>query len=74
MKDLLYIVLGLAAAGVGAWRMWVYATGSAIAGRPNSQQLSDLIIAIVCILVAIVFVGLFLAGRVNKEEEIHITK
>ena len=69
MKDALYIILTLIAAAIAAWRMWIYATA-----RLADQQMSDLIISIVCILIAVIFGGLFLAGRVNKEEEIHITK
>ncbi len=69
MKDVIYIVLTLIAAAVATWRMWIFATA-----RVSQQNYTDLVIAVVCILIAIAFAGLFLAGRVNKEEEIHITK
>jgi TRAP-type uncharacterized transport system fused permease subunit len=69
MKGALYVVLALIAAAVAAYFMYIYANAPT-----RSQQTTDLVIAVVCILVAIVFGGLFLAGRVNKEEEIHITK
>jgi hypothetical protein len=69
MKDAIYVLLALIAAGIAAYYMYGYV------GTPTSQQrMSDLVISVICILVAIVFGGLFLAGRVNKEEEIHITK
>jgi lipopolysaccharide export system protein LptC len=69
MKNIAYLVLALIAAAIAAWRMWIFATA-----KTSAQQNSDLIISVVCILLAIVFAGLLLAGKVNKEEEIHITK
>jgi hypothetical protein len=69
MKDAIYVILALISAGVAAYFMYVYATTPT-----REQQTTHLIISVVCILIAIVFGGLFLAGRVNKEEEIHITK
>ncbi|HZH33672.1 MAG TPA: hypothetical protein VEX64_02470 [Pyrinomonadaceae bacterium] len=69
MKNLAYIVIALAAAIVAAWRMWIFANA-----RTSQQQTTDLVISVVCILAAIIFAGLLFAGRVNKEEEIHITK
>jgi hypothetical protein len=69
MKDIAYIAIGIISAVIAAWRMWIFATA-----RTAEQHTSDLAIAVVCILIAIAFIGLFLAGRVNKEEEIHITK
>ena len=69
MKNIIYLVLALAAAAVATWRMWIFATA-----RTSQQQTSDLVVSVVCILLAIAFAGLLFAGRVNKEEEIHITK
>lgn len=69
MKNIIYLVLALVAAAIAVWRM-VHFAGA----RVSQQQTTDLVIAVVCILLAIVFAGLLLAGRVNKEEEIHITK
>lgn len=69
MKNIIYLVLALIAAVIAAWRMWHFATA-----RVSEQQTSDLVVSVVCILLAIVFAGLLFAGRVNKEEEIHITK
>jgi hypothetical protein len=37
-------------------------------------SLTPLIIAIILIVVGLVFGGLFLSGRVNKTEDIHITE
>ena len=69
MKDAIYVILALVSAGIAAYYMYGYV------GTPTREQrMMDLIISVVCILIAIVFGGLFLAGRVNKEEEIHITK
>lgn len=69
MKDAIYVILALIAAGVAAYFMYHYVTTPL-----REQQTRDLIISVIGILIAIVFGGLFLAGRVNKEEEIHITK
>lgn len=69
MKDAIYVILALIAAAVAAYFMYDY-----VSTPTREQQTTDLVISVVCILIAIVFGGLFLAGRVNKEEEIHITK
>jgi hypothetical protein len=69
MKDMLYAVLGLISAIVAVWQIIVYV------GQKSSEVSSThIIIAIVCGILAIVFGGLFLSGRVNKQEEIHITQ
>ena len=68
MKGAIYAVLGLIAAAIGIWFGYAYATQKSITDNMN------LIIAVPFIILALVFVGLFLAGRVNQEEEIHITK
>jgi len=69
MKDMLCILVGLIAIAVGAWQMYAYITQPA--KDPSSIHL---IIAIAAILVAIVCGIFFMLGRVNKQEEIHITK
>jgi uncharacterized membrane protein YidH (DUF202 family) len=72
MKNAIYIILGLITAGIGAWQMWNYI--HSVTKTNPSGNTNELIISIVCIIAALVFVGLFLAGRVNKEEELHITQ
>jgi uncharacterized membrane protein len=69
MKDAIYVILALVSAAIAAYFMWIY-----VGTRTSQMRTMDLIISVICILFAIVFGGLFLAGRVNKEEEIHITK
>ncbi|HEX8194893.1 MAG TPA: hypothetical protein VF571_01665 [Pyrinomonadaceae bacterium] len=69
MKDAIYVILALISAGIAAYFMYGYVNTAT-----REQRMMDLIISVICILIAIVFGGLFLAGRVNKEEEIHITK
>ena len=66
MKDMLYAVLALAGAVVAAFTFYKY-TGS----NDNKVFLAA---AIVGALVTIVCGGLFLSGRVNKKEDIHITE
>lgn len=72
MKNVLYILLGLVTGIVGAWQMSSY-IASVTRANP-SGNLTTLVISIVCIIAALAFIGLFLAGRVNKEEEFHITQ
>jgi NADH:ubiquinone oxidoreductase subunit 6 (subunit J) len=69
MKDMLYAVLGLISAIVAVWQLIVY-----LGQKPSEVSSSHIIIAAVCGLIAIVLGGLFLSGRVNKQEEIHITQ
>jgi uncharacterized protein YneF (UPF0154 family) len=69
MKDMLYAVLGLISAVVAVWQIIVY-----LGQKPSEVSNTHIIIAIVCGLIAIVLGGLFLSGRVNKQEEIHITQ
>lgn len=72
MKNAIYIVLGLVSGIIGAWQVSTY-IGSVTRANP-SGNLTTLVISIICIIAALVFVGLFLASRVNKEEEFHITQ
>jgi uncharacterized membrane protein YidH (DUF202 family) len=69
MKDMLYAVLGLISAVVAIWQIVVY-----LGQAKNAVSSTPIIIAIVCAVLAIAFGGLFLSGRVNKQEEIHITQ
>lgn len=69
MKDVVSLVVGLAAAGVAIWQAMVfYKTSGAQSGGTHA------IYAGVAIVVAIICGAIFFAGRVNKEEEIHITQ
>lgn len=72
MKNAIYILLGLVAAVIGAWQMYDY-INSVTRANP-SGNMTTLIISVICIIAALAFAGIFLAGRVNKEEEFHITQ
>ena len=65
MKDMLFALLALISAVLAAYCFYVYlnrAEGMYIGG------------AIVLIIFTVVFGGLFLSGRVNRKEDIHITE
>ena len=66
MKDMLYAVLALVSLVIAAFSFFKY-TGSA----DNKLYLVG---AIVFALLFIALGGLFLSGRVNKNEDIHITE
>jgi uncharacterized membrane protein YidH (DUF202 family) len=74
MKGAIYILLSLALAAVGIWQMVAFLP--TVDKRPYGAygNTTALIISVVCILAAVAFAGLYFAGRVNKEEELHITK
>lgn len=69
MKDAICIIVGLIAIAVAIWQIWVY-----MAQKPNDVTTIHLILAIVAAVVAVVCGVFFMLGRVNKQEEIHITK
>jgi hypothetical protein len=69
MKDMLYAVLGLISAIVAIWQVTVY-----LGQKASAVSNTPIIIAVVCGIIAIVLGGLFLSGRINKQEEIHITQ
>lgn len=69
MKDLLYAGLGLLSAAVAAYFMYSY-----ISQKASEATSTPFIIAIVFAVLALVCGALFLSGRVNKQEEIHITE
>lgn len=71
MKDLLYAVVGLIAAIVAVWQIWVFVTQRASSETANY---SHLIFGAVCAIIALACGGLFLSNRVNRTEEIHITE
>ena len=65
MKDLLYAVLALIVAGAAAYFFYKFQT---------AKDQTSLIIGIALALLAIVLGGLFMYGRVNTHEDIHITE
>ena len=67
MKGSLNALLALVAAAIGAFSLYYYIV------RSNDQKLY-LVLGILFILAAIALGGLFLSGRVNREEDIHITE
>jgi peptidoglycan/LPS O-acetylase OafA/YrhL len=66
VKDMLYAVLALLSAIVAAVLFYVYTT--------SADNKMYLVLCIIFALLMIVFGGLFLSGRINKNEDIHITE
>ncbi|MGI8467901.1 MAG: hypothetical protein ACR2N3_05560 [Pyrinomonadaceae bacterium] len=71
MKDLLYAVVGLIAAGVAVWQIWIFLNPVV---RNADVNYTPLIIGVICAVIALICGGLFLSNRVNRQEEIHITE
>lgn len=69
MKDLLYAGGGLLSAAIAAYFMWSY-----ISQKASEATSTSFIIAIVFAILAIALGTLFFLGKVNKQEEIHITE
>ncbi len=67
MKDMLFALLGLVAAGVAAYFFFNFQTDKV--GNSNY-----LLFGVIFAVVAIIFGGLFMFGRVNRHEDIHITE
>lgn len=67
MSNLLYGLIALISFGVAGY-LFFGKRGAA------DESMTPLILSIILIVVGIIFGGLFLAGRVNKTEEIHITE
>lgn len=67
MKNLLFAVLALISAIVAAYFLYSFQTD-------KIENSKSLIIGIVFALVAVVFGGLFMFGKVNQHEDIHITE
>ena len=66
MKDMLYAVLALITALIAAFFFYSYVK--------SEEYTLYIVIAIIAVILTIVFGGLFLSGRVNKTEDIHITE
>jgi len=66
VKDMLYAVLALIAAlaAAGSFYYFQHSEGNTIL----------LVVAIISVILAMIFGILFLSGRVNKTEDIHITE
>lgn len=70
MGNLLYGLIALVSFGVA---IWLFLKDRGV-DKGADASIFPLVIAIILIIVGIIFGGLFLAGRVNKTEEIHITE
>ena len=66
VNNLLYGLLALVSAAGAVFFLFIK--------EKQEGNMIPLVIGIICIVVTIIFGGLFLAGRVNKTEEIHITE
>lgn len=66
MNNLLYGLLALISAAGAIFFLFVK--------EKHEGDLIPLVVGVVCVILVIVFGGLFLAGRVNKTEDIHITE
>ncbi len=66
MKDMLFAILALVAAIGAAFSFYQYTSS-------NDNKLF-LVMFGICALAAVILGGLFLSGRVNKKEDIHITE
>ncbi len=66
MNNLLYGLLALISAGAGIFFLLVK--------EKKEGDTIPLVVGVVCVVLTIIFGGLFLAGRVNKTEDIHITE
>ena len=66
MNNLLYGLLALVSAAGAIFFLFVK--------EKHEGNMIPLVIGIVCVVITIIFGALFLAGRVNKTEDIHITE
>lgn len=66
MKDMLYALLALVSAVLAAFSFYKY-----VSGGGETMYIAG---AIIFVLLTVVLGGLFLSGRVNKNEDIHITE
>jgi hypothetical protein len=66
VNSLLYGLLALASIAGAVFFLFIK--------EKQEGNIIPLVVGIICVVLTIVFGGLFLAGRVNKTEEIHITE
>jgi len=69
--NLLYGLISLVSFGIA---IWLFLKDRGVVKAPGDESSLSLIAAIILIVIGIIFGGLFLAGRVNKTEDIHITE
>jgi intracellular septation protein A len=69
MKDLLYAALGLLSAAAAAFFMY-----SGVSQKVAEKTNTPFILFAIFGILTLVFGALFFSGRVNKQEEIHITE
>lgn len=69
MKDMLYAVLALISVIAAGFFFYTYVNQ----GETEANRL-PFFAALACTLVALILGALFLSGRVNKTEDIHITE
>lgn len=72
MSNLLYGLVSLVSFGIAIYLFFGLRGGADVAVAERSY--TPLILAIILVVVGLVFGGLFLSGRVNKTEDIHITE
>ena len=65
MRNTLFALLGLVSAVIAAYFLYKF--------QHNDDQTS-MLVGIIFALAAIVFGGLFMFGRVNQHDEIHVTE
>ena len=68
MSNLLYGLVALVSFIIAGYLFF------SMRGVSGDRDTTPLIIAIILIVVGLIFGGLFLSGRVNKTEDIHITE
>lgn len=66
MKDMMFAVLALITALIAAFFFYSYVK--------SEEYTLYIVIAIISVILTLVFGGLFLSGRVNRTEDIHITE
>jgi hypothetical protein len=67
LKDALVLIVGLVALGFGGYKFYLFV-------NTNGPDATDMWWAIACAVVFFVCGLIYFLGRVNKEEEIHITQ
>ena len=67
LKDALVLIVGLAALGYGGYKFYLFVNA-------KGEDATDMWWAIGCAVVFFVCGLIYFLGRVNKEEEIHITQ